>query len=867
MSESPNLDTFRPFNVKTDAVNLDPTAPTQEPLFDWIDNLETIESGVIEDGLLASSSETLRAFDAPEPFIAEVKALAAQLEPMLGLGLNRAPTDRERATFEGRGAYHVIPRLNEKTGEMVIYVKGTGSPSATRLGQESRDYPGYPNATEDMLHDTTILQPGDTARVKGALHAAGACLEQINAAAILGVLAKKHNWQAVQDAIDAGASIPLGAKYLPGLSGHVSGLIEQYVENGPNLAARESLQIAQNKYAATTALLVPSDRRIAGGVRRTEVDVVLPPRVSDSYLTGATMRKLALETGSCFSRSSGHQQNLYAVEESERANYAQADNYDLVTLGAHGDRAMSTKLQERYGASAVIPKSTVRQALLFNPLDRGSIIPNYVPRQGRDTSEQALRENVLEPQLAFWNGLLEGLADPEAIARIPDLAPYMLKEFEMAAAILLHEAGDHETWETVAAQKQALVESMPSQYGVQEAYQADQADAISDELVAAFDRALRDTDLSIANVVDFLKSGDEYHLLSRPYIAGKLELQEAVDDVENVHHRVELLTMLGNYGMQYNFQLESHPETLDNEFTGQFTERILGWLYDDEVEQALVAAEVVAIAANPSLREELALGGAGELAGHHYTRLALGSRGLDELRELRERVTFEGHLQALCHEIAVIPYRPGRPDASASPEEIRAEALASIQSGILNIHDYTTAFNLPPANVIVKWIVSGAMESRLAQFEITAWLQGYGEQRDKASAARSPMMRSLRSAGVNDYVDKNAEITTILPELRLAHDVWMVNQLEQKHPDIARHFVLEAMNYYEERLPGRTHIGTADPYTMTASSARPTWVRFAYGDGLASTESPNGHLDGLIARYEAIGLPAIADRYKAMKRQ
>jgi hypothetical protein len=839
------------------AAEVDERPEPREPLF------EPIERGGREGRPFAEPGETLRAFGAPEGLAADVSALADQLGPLSALGPSKMPEDDQRRDFEGRGAYHDI-HVDDK--DLTVYVKGVGNTHAMTEDQPERDYPGYPDTTAEMIYGN-IAQPDNDVEVKGALIAAGAYLEQIGAAGVLGPLAQENGWNTADEAIEAGATLPLGARELPGVSEHIGGLIDQYIEAGPNPAAREALRRWGKPSMATSALLVPPERRVTGGIDVGFAYQSHPSSVAVNRTIGQTLRTLAGAPGACYSEVSAHLQNFYAVEDPEKGKYAQADYYDLITLGAHGDRPIASELQAQFGTAATIPKETVRKALLFMPFERGSITPNYLPPAEPLPGDPVVEEDIEASQVAFWGGMLEGLASPAAIARIPELSPFMLKEIRIAAATLLYEAGDQEQWEAVAAQKEAYIDTIDPRYGVAEVYERDRAGAIKDETVAAFDRALRDEHLGVENMVAYLRTGDESHLQAHEVLQRKLRLQQAVAGIEDQAQRDELTRLFGDPDLQYCLKSDVHPESIMDEFSDALYTYMLENIEDGNAEETIRSAEILSLISKPRIRNQVAVGAGGEFVGHHYARSLLSCTSIHELNMLHDQARFDMHLQVLCFNLMPTPYRPTRPDATAPLEQRQAEAREALAQGSYNMNDYALANGLPPVEAVGKWIIGGAQRSPALAGDLSNLLVDYvyllTEIRNPGWLNEDPSVLEPAYETLEDFLLDEPIILLLLPELMFMHDSFMAAQLAAVDPVRAQEHFDEAVRYYTEELPKRRHLGTVDPYSIgpSGSTEHAVWERIIYPDGTEGKPRPDW-LANLVHYYETQLLPGIAADYR-----
>jgi hypothetical protein len=848
-------------NLQQSSAHIGRSGNQLKPLFSPIEQDRLTPDNEVS---LLSSADALRAFDVPEPFIAEVEGLASQLGRLSGLSLARRPSTEEMESLEGRGIYH---RLSD---QLVVYVKGGGSMFAMNDGQSDHPYPAFPNTVEDLLFDAP-RNISEEPRIRGVLSAKGACVEQINAAAVLAQAIKENGWSTVQEVIDAGATIPLGAQNWAGLTDHIGNMIEKYVELGPHLTARESFSRHDRPYTATSMQLVPSDRRVIGGLARknTDRDSEIASIKGNSAI-GQTIRQLIIGSGSVYAVESAHRQNIYEAEDSEKAQYGQADSQDLLTLGYYGDITADASLQKQFGVGNVIPKDIVRKALIFMQLNRGDLAPYHTPISGRDWTEEDILHNVLEPQQAFWNGLLRGVADQHAIDRIPNLLPYMNKEIQIAASILLHDASNHEEWELIAEQKEHLIDTIDGQLGVAEEYKFQHEDAIDELEVASFDRALRDNNLGIKRLVNYLKTGDERFLQNNRNngLAHKLKLEEAVASIPNVSQRVSLMQAFGEQSMQYDVMRLEFPETLDEEFGHLQTELVLDLIEQDKIKQALETLLVIQTASDPLIREEMTVVGGGEFVGHYYGLRAATSQNEDQVNELLNDVYLELQVQRFTEDI--LPVKGINPPKTA--HEMREQAIKALQRGSHNMNDFTTAHDLPPVDVVARNLLKNVVVDGIVRYRLTEWMQQYTDARkivetydSRISQTNLQKSYDILSAFLGG---QNTPLVEAIPELSLIHDAWMAHRLKLNSLEGAESHFHNATAYYSNIFPARRAASMIDPYSMRSpENNRPTWLHVVRNGSIVKPLSSDGQLSEVIAMYAEIPLPAIADKYRKILRK
>ena len=176
--------------------------------------------------------------------ISDVKARAKVTTALSRLIFSHAERKKieESHEGEGRGTYH------EDGDKNIIYVKGTGS---LQLVDEKSG--GFPASEQTLLHEFSPRVFGESDMVENII-------EHVNASVIFARLAKQNEWSNLNQALEAGVSIPLNLTFLEEQSHRLEKLWNESKER-----QRKYPDITWDKLGGigTVSMIVPSKNRLS----------------------------------------------------------------------------------------------------------------------------------------------------------------------------------------------------------------------------------------------------------------------------------------------------------------------------------------------------------------------------------------------------------------------------------------------------------------------------------------------------------------------------------------------------------------------------------------------------------------------------
>lgn len=834
-----------------------------------IDNRERRLFSPIEDArLVITPAVLLPAFGVRPELVEEIKEGAETLRRISALALNRRPMDPECRDFEGRGAYHTVP-LGDRI--VTLYVKGGGSDLVyPKLNTPAGPFPGFPSTPEGLLYQR-ITSRTSRPRITGTLTASWALMELANASDIFAQEAEQHDWRHRDEALEAGTTIPQDMLALPSLSAYLGNLTRQYIAGASDMERAAILGWPANNHLVVMSLLVPGNERIRGGIEPKERGRL--HTVANGRGVGQTLRRLA-KMGYCYSVGSAHAQNIYNLRSSRPL--AHADSSDLVTLADYDDQRITITTGDGLILAETVPAGDRRTALMFLQLNGTEMVPPVVALPHERYAPWD--DKVIKPQLAFWNKLLQGLADSRAIARIPNLMPLMGTEINMAAASLLIDPVDWASAERRAAQKRAFLSTYEEPYGALSEYERKVADNLLSEESIAFSRMLRHPALDIPPLIDFMKTGDIQRLWNSPHFSRILRLQRAIDGVTDNDFRQEMIRQA--QGPAFTPTLHSNAEdilasqqlSLITEFDGRHYDLIRHYIETDNPGHACSTMISLNMAASPYVMHEPALGGEGERLDHHYARRLLVEGMTDQLYA---QLQFEVMLGRHCFEADMEQQLALEEEQASNGGTLKEAAMRLLASESYNVLAYTIANDLPPVTTVVRAILGQYLNERNDEInhrQISHWLDDYAKAFQRYNESRNS-----QTPDQPERANKLVEAALVLeesgiPELELAHCAWLAFTASgSSSPQVAPDYYDAVRDYYERVLPSRRYTGIGDPYLLASddTSLPNGWLRRLNQAGTLEAIPPEqqtraGAYDRIAKKYEALDLRRIAWRYREL---
>lgn len=604
---------------------------SDRPLFDQIDQQgDRLTNPEEKIEVTCRASELLAELGTNRELVESVRDYETRLLPVNALVLAREPVGSERQR-EGRGDYHKVP-VGDRKG--IVYVKGTGSADMTK---NPGVFPGFPANKEELFFDELLMARHP--RMHGTETLTWGLLELINASTVFSELAHEYGWKSIEEAQKAGVTIPLSVMHYKELSSYLQGLLQQATDESKDKVDIEAMKWRGNfNGLGSVSMLVPSDQRIAGGIRESEtVDTTIHRLVDPEVATvvGRTLREL-INLGFVYSTNSAHGQNLY-----KEGMVAQADNSDLVVLG---DYKGNPNYKWSENVTVRIPARTQQAHLIFMQFDRLSLLtPLHLPVLGNDITWK----DVEEVQTNYWTEMLRGVSKAEDVKgharQVARLMPFLRTELNLAVSFLLVEANDQTRWEQVADKRRSLLSRFSNQ-GVPEEYERKLEDnyGYRESDTYFIQDILTNDKLPISELMLFLEYGDASVLNSDSYLSKITRLSESIYAIESENDRDQLLEKLGVFmglrDIDYPFFLEGD---ILAQYKGDHLDLISRLVENNKFEDANKLIEVLDICTVKWFSDEYDLSDLKVLdqARHRYPTELLQINA--DVNDIHERCVFE----------------------------------------------------------------------------------------------------------------------------------------------------------------------------------------------------------------------------------
>lgn len=743
-----------------------------QPLFDLIDHQGSAELGEADKiERIADVGSMLVSFGVNEQLAAEVGQAAEILGPLSALTLNRRPEDHERETMEGRGAYHQNIPVGGTT--VTVYVKGTGNEAA--FDQEPGIFNGFPTDHKRLFFDETT---GPHPRIVGTETIRWGLTEAVRAGAIFAHVAQKEGWTHLQQALDAGVTIPLNVLAQKELSNYMAGLVNEAGANASKLDG--GIAWEGNRHLGAVEMIVPSSVRVAPtgktAVNPEVMERMLDPRIAAA--TGRTLRTL-LGAGFCYSRSGAHAQNIYT-----EGLVTQADNSDLLTLGDCVDTPESSAYDKQV-------------SLIFSQLDRQSTRP----LTGLDapivtTNTHVTWEQVTEAGQAFWGNLLDGFAEPEHISRIVRLLPFIRTEANLAVAELLVQSQNEQEWQASAERQRTVMAAYEPRYGVLTEQQARLESFLdgSDLPPSQLHDLAAGKKLRSQAILDYLDTGHEHYLQQDPMLSKVVRLADAIESIPDKERRDALLGHCSRIFADKDVRTLAERPDIVTAFEGRQYDLLQTLISQNKLDDAEMAMDTLSIVHN-TIGQHWVFHGDSEIHEHNFTRRLL-EEGADYKALLQEAVFFS-ELNELSHH-------------AASGGRDLLQVMRFVMDNVspkesFEVSRTAHAANLPPLIDLLSAVLSSPQVGVEDRAAITEWMQRYNQQVAVTDIINDP---DILLQHITEMDSMLTGIVDAYPELRLAHNSYAAGRLASTHPERAREYYDQGMDYYTSLIEERArHIG------------------------------------------------------------
>jgi hypothetical protein len=769
------------------------TSPNfDRPLFDLIDkqgNPETPTEQKLER--IFDVGDLLLSQGVESTLVADVVNTAEQLGPLGALTLARRPTAQERTFFEGRGSYHTGLPVADRLA--TLYNKGTGSEQT--FDKPAGLFTGFPSQADKLFFDgLTVAQHP---RMTGTETVRWALMEAVNAGYIFAYLAKREHWTGVEQAIDAGVTVPLNVMHFKELSCYLGDLLTERKNAEIHPLDEKALNWDGNKALGSVSMIVPDHVRIAGGIDsdiNTVVKRLINPEVAQ---TAARTLRTLLEAGFCYSSSSSHGQNLY-----KSGLMGQADNSDLISLGDYRGRRIEWS-KDAYGLPTYKTATAEgqRATLLFYQLESdGLLTPKCAPIVSdgiRTTWEQ-----TLDTQQAFWQELLGQSVAPEALNQMLRYMPLMRTEFNIAAALLLLDAHDDSDWESLADAKRATLAEYETAFGVLTEYDAKVQSNLHEIDTLQYDLhdMVESGKLLSLPIINYLRTGNEDFLLNEPILQKATKLIHTLEAMADPDLRDEVLCLCAaQFASRNTMRLDREPD-LVTLFEGRHYDLLNDLLSDGRTEDAKTVLQTLSLTTNGAIRGNVSIERDCEVNTHKFPRLLLEKNA--PYQEILQKAQFE----YLIDDLGQNAYSGGQSFLGI----IRGIFDSEDENRPLSVTETAEAAGFPPPRAILKAVAYSMIDSEADRHAIIEGLQTYAEKLQAAEQIEDES--SAEYLGALDELDAQATaIGAIYPELELAHNSTFAGRCAKTDPIRAKAYFERAMAYYQTLYAERAKLSTLPP--------------------------------------------------------
>lgn len=525
-----------------------------------------------------SPLELLYDLGAPSEFCYSVNEHTAPLVPLLNQGFATEVGDNDRICFEGRGVYHDCVLSDLPT---TAYVLGVGSQSVIKKRGTDVPHPGFPDTSDYLMFDG-VMGASAHPRVLGTETTSWGFLEYLNASVVLAQLATANGWTTIEEALDAGATVPIGLLQLPTLTSYIGNLLKERVEASVHASEHQHLSWKGNYDGlCTVGQLVPGCKRMprVGRLLGTESDALNPTNYSN---IGFTLRTL-LTYGIIYSTESSHGQNVY---QSDLGKLVYADNSDYVLLGDYTGTYINTVEDAR----SFVSEHRKHEVLISKMLGRKEgMIPPISPIADLDYTF----EDYYNSQHAFLTELLGGIIEADRISELPYLYPLFSREIDLAISCLLATSLSSDKWNQSSNMRMASAVKY-SIYGAVEELKGKIAANLTDVETEYISTLYDNADFGVDALIHFIVSGDDSLIKSHTVLGQKYTLlKHALQLPENDRDRVLQEFADFFHKRDYTFLYEDSTRDVLVEFEETPYQMLLDLLKDGRVEDVSMLLQIL----------------------------------------------------------------------------------------------------------------------------------------------------------------------------------------------------------------------------------------------------------------------------------
>ncbi|MFC1727480.1 hypothetical protein ACFL0Y_03070 [Patescibacteria group bacterium] len=695
---------------------------------------------------VVDSQAILSDLDLDPNLLQDLTEKTQHLIPLGSLTYNRPLTKREGEDTEGRGVYHTdIPIGNRK---VTVYSKGIGHHKLMEREQNGSAL-GYSGNPQVLVFDSLIYDRQHR-RILGTETLEWALLEHVHACVIFAALASEHNWESLEDALEANVTVPVGMFHFDKLSQRQKELLQARITQTPYEADAKQLSWPGNLNGlGSVSLIVPTNRRLpvwpdeeffTPRKRQEEYDKFKDP---SQWETGGRTIRTMLELGLVLSYSSSHGQNMYPV-----GFMGNADNSDIVFLGDYQEREVDNPFGEGIITCGELEQ---RAALVFDQITRHyGLVPlaHPVPEHGVSW------ECVAEAQSNFWQEFLKDIAHPKAIETIPHLIPFIRTQINMAASVLTTQALHSEKWNKLAQVRNDVLDKHDN-HGAKEQLEYSIEGRLSIEhSYLPFMQILSEEDRFGARAVhQFLLDGDIEQLQESEALQPYLRLYDAVWKIEDQEQRDRLLRQVSLLEIKRSHEtmvIYRIPFDIIDAFDDKHIDLVTDLVEQGETEQAIRTTESLRM-----MKEWRLIGNHPnsplEPAEHYFASQLLKDKA--DIDEVYEQVKFFDSLHTLA----------GNCVRGSKSLELMPEAE-------LDVSGWASKNELGEPVGLIMNVVGSFIEDSRQRKQLTNHIGKYNQVLKELVKAETLEERDEAMAGLEIMPE---ELGEEYPELAFAHDCTM----------------------------------------------------------------------------------------------
>jgi hypothetical protein len=592
---------------------------------------------VLEDKGLDALLESL---SLPNEIKDRIFSLRQQLDEISTLTYARK-AKQDEAVFEGRGVYVDVPLGNR---QITLYLKGVGSQHLHFT--EERDYPGYPNRSEDLFFDNIHLG-SEHPRIVGTESLRWGLMEYVNLHVLLDAAHQHNFFDSFDELIDRKIPFPVALRELPELTHYMQALInplrEQNKQNPLTLHALNWEGLNEN--LVITTAVVPGKKRferesdvskVMEGHRESETNVLL---TEERARVCANIKKVMLRMGIIFSSSSSHGQNIYDSD----SPLPLADYSDFLFLGNYQGGSYKAVYSE---GSFIVDMNTVQDLAVYLSMSR---YDGQRPPVILSNDKNCNFDDVVGSQKVFLTELLEDLDLEEGLVnQLAYLYLFIPDQLDRFIAKKLRAHYSSPKWDEVATLQKDLTQKVDTDGKLMRELEAKVADNVSSSSIEQWRRTKNHPIYACAEIAA-LFDGNASELLTNPYIGHIIQVAEQIAKVENPQQKQELAEALQHLSISRKLEkFTNKPFTAEYGdtlylFEYQHMIKAMEYLKNEMIEEAImflrVTANLYAGGINSSFSVQNPEDG-GNLLAHIFAERLLEAQNLVSLTRIDDELNF-----------------------------------------------------------------------------------------------------------------------------------------------------------------------------------------------------------------------------------